>query len=340
MMFGRNARAALIVGILAAAPTSLAAIDQVPLGLTPVPVPAANPLTDAKVALGKELFFEPGLSSNGTVSCASCHVPSLAFADRLPLSKGVKGYVGLRNAPTIFNVAYSPRLMWDGRALGLEDQSLYPLMHPREMSSTPQRAVEFIGSKPSYAGLFANAFGDPAVTWLRVAQSLASYQRTLLSGGSPFDRYMAGEQTAITEAAVRGFALFRGAAGCIDCHTYSREQPFFTDFQFNNNGLTWGPYPDLGRYEISKERVDKGAFRTPSLRDVARTAPYMHDGRMASLEEVIEFYNRGGDGNPFADRRIRPLHLSEQDKSDLVAFLNGLTGEHVGRPQDDKAAAR
>jgi len=304
-----------------------------PLGLPPVPQPDANPPTPAKIALGEKLFFERGLSRDRSVSCASCHLPERFFADDKPLSQGYGGLLGGRNAPTLLNTAYASHLMWDGRATTLEDQIRYPLMHPREMRNTPARAIEYLAADPEYPALFKEAFGDESIVWDRVAMAIASFERTLLSGGSDFDRYIAGDRSALSPSAQRGFGLFRGAAGCARCHVYNNERPFFTDFEFHNTGLGWAASPDLGRFEISKQREDKGAFRTPTLRNIAHTAPYMHDGRMASLSEVVEFYAKGGEQNPFLDEKIRPIDLSAQDKADLVAFLESLTGTVTYIPQ-------
>ncbi|WP_316193038.1 cytochrome c peroxidase [Bradyrhizobium sp. SZCCHNRI1029] len=307
--------------------TPASAQYAVPPGLPPVPVPATNPPTPAKLALGERLFFEPGLSADHSVSCASCHAPNRFFSDDKPFSRGVSGYLGARNAPSLLNAAYASHLMWDGRATTLEDQIRYPLMHPREMRNTPTRAVEYLKADPSYRAMFRNAYGDEDIIWDKVEKAIASYERTLLSGNSAFDRFAAGERTALSASAERGFDLFSGTAGCSGCHSYSTERPFFSDFEFHNTGLGWATSPDLGRYEISKERQDKGAFRTPMLRNVARTGPYMHDGRFERLSDVVEFYSRGGEQNPFLDARMRPLGLSETDKQDLVAFLESLTDQ-------------
>ncbi len=324
---GRHAGMLAIVLALLAIPCEVFAQPTPLLGLPPMHIPESNPITQEKIDLGKRLFFETGLSSDRSVSCASCHQPDRYFADDKPLSRGVHGYFGLRNAPTLLNAGFASHLMWDGRATVLEDQILYPLMHPREMANSPGRAIEYLSADPIYRALFKQAFGDETIIWDRVAKAIASFERTLMTGNSDFDRYMAGDSSALSRAAQRGFDLFKGTAGCISCHTYSKESPFFSDFEFHNTGLGWAASPDLGRYEISKQREDKGAFRTPSLRNVARTAPYMHDGRMATLQDVVEFYSQGGERNPFLDKRIRPLHLSVEDKSDLVAFLQSLTGD-------------
>ena len=316
-----------------------------PLGLPPVPVPESNPQTPAKIVLGERLFFEAGLSADRSISCASCHFPTRFFSDDKPLSRGVRGNFGERHAPSLLNAAYASSLMWDGRATTLEDQIRYPLMHPREMGSTPARAIAYLASDSGYRALFKDAFGDEEIVWDKVAKAIASFERTLLSGDSPFDRFIAGDPGALSAAARHGYELFHGPAGCSACHTYSKDSPFFSDFSFHNTGLSWTASPDLGRYEISKQREDKGAFRTPMLRNVARTGPYMHDGRFKTLRDVVEFFYRGGEDNPFLDPRMHPLALSEEDKSDLIAFLESLTDPReaarsnaatVVPPEDDK----
>jgi cytochrome c peroxidase len=302
-------------------------LPQVPAGLPPVPVPDNNPLTPAKVRLGEKLFFENGLSVDRTISCASCHKPDHFFADPAALSTGVDSQLGERNAVSVLNAAYASHLLWDGRSVTLEDQVRYPVTHPREMKNTQAGVVKFLANDPTYVSLFKEAFGDPAIAWDRVTKAIASFERTLLTGDSAFDRYIAGNQDAISASAKRGFELFRGPAGCINCHTYSKESPFLSDYEFHNTGVGWAMSPDLGRYEITKAREDKGAFRTPSLRNVAKTGPYMHNGGMTSLQEVVDYYSRGAEKNPFLDEKIHPLNLTAENKTDLIAFLESLTGE-------------
>jgi cytochrome c peroxidase len=306
-------------------------------GLPPVPVPAHNPLTPAKIALGEKLFFDPGLSADRRVSCGGCHRPEHFFTDGLRLSKGLLGMDGARNAGSTLNAAYAPYLMTDGRARSLEEQVQYPVTNPLEMNTTPGALTRYLSSEPSYRPHFARAFGDESVTWERVTEALASFERTLLSSNSAFDRYAAGDREALPERARRGWELFRGRAGCDRCHAYTPDRPFFTDFDFHNTGVSWfpatpeppskRPTPDLGRFWVSRERRHIGAFRTPSLRNVAETAPYMHDGSLATLEEVLDFYSRGPRENPFLDPRVRPLGLTAEEKADLLAFLGALTGE-------------
>lgn len=318
-------------------------VGAVPFGLPAVPVPEDLPVSAERIALGRRLFFEPALSSDGTVSCASCHVPANGFADEVDLSLGVEGQPGHRNAPSIFNAAYFPVLFWDGRSTSLEDQVRYPLTDPKEMNQTMAGAVAALESEESYGPLFAAAFGDPTITYERIAQAIASYERTLLSGDSPFDRfYFGGREDELSPEARRGWELFGGRAGCISCHHFDADRPFFSDFEFHNTGIGWDRETvDLGRFKVTRDPEDRGRFRTPSLRNVAQTAPYMHDGRFRTMEEVLAFYAEGGGENPFLDPAIRPLDLSPQDRADLVAFLLSLTGSappEAGRKETSEAA--
>lgn len=296
-----------------------------PLGLPPVPIPAANPPTAATVALGEKLFASPLLSVDRSISCATCHNPQTAFVDRQRLSPGVRGQRGKRNTPTILNTAYYTSLFWDGRAATLEDQASGPMMNPIEMSHTLDGVEKAVASDPVFPPLFAAAFGSRDVTMPRITAALASYERTLVRANSPFDRYLyGGERNALSDSARRGLEIFRNPerGNCAVCHTIESKHALFTDNQFHNLGVglnAEGELGDRGRRE--------GDFRTPSLRDVALTAPYMHDGSLKTLKEVVDFYVGGGNSNPHLDREIRALsHLSKQDREDLVAFLESLTG--------------
>jgi cytochrome c peroxidase len=298
---------------------------HVPAGLSVIlPVPADSPLTAERVALGRRLFFEPRLSKDNRLSCASCHRPERAFADGRPVAVGAGRRAGRRNAPSLLNRAYASTLFWDGRAASLEEQALAPMISDVELANTYDEIERRLRADAGYVAAFREAFGPGDITRVRIAQALASFQRTLLSGGSPVDRYeLLGESGALTPAAARGRALFRGRARCQFCH----DGPLFTDERFHNTGVSWGRQPlDLGRFEVTGLDHDRGAFRTPSLRDIARTAPYMHDGSMATLAEVVAFYDRGGNANPHLDGLLRPLHLTLRERRDLVAFLEALTG--------------
>lgn len=298
-----------------------------PLGLKGVVfhIPSDNPLTAEKVALGKQLFFDPRLSADGTVSCVTCHDPDRAFTDGRPISVGLKGRKTTRSSPTLINRALGYSFFWDGRAASLEALILEVMELPPALGTTYEVLVNKLNRIEGYRRQFEQVFGG-AVTAERVSMALAAFVRTLLSGGSAFDRFEAGEETALSPPARRGLALFWGKAGCVRCHT----GPNFTDEKFHNIGV--GLYqhdPDLGRYRVTGRDEDKGAFKTPTLRDVAKTAPYMHDGSLGTLEEVVIYYDRGGIKNPYLNPQIRPLRLSVQEKEDLVGFLKSLTGERI-----------
>ncbi len=306
---------------------------QAPLGLPPLPVPDENPLTVETVALGKKLYFDPRLSSDNTVSCSSCHSPENGFSDNRRTALGVRQQTGARNAPTVLNAAYSPRQFWDGRAASLEDQAAGPIANPIEMNLPHDECVQRLNADPEYKALFARAFGDGAITIRHVQKAIAAYERTVITGNSPFDRYQyGGDKSAMSEAAVRGLAIFMDVdkGNCASCHTVGPKHALFTDGQFHNLGTGMSPegeLTDLGRYEQTKQEADKGAFKTPSLRNVAQTAPYMHDGKLKTLREVVDFYAGGGSSNPHLDKQIRPLALTGREREDLVAFLESLTGE-------------
>lgn len=288
-------------------------------------VPEDNPLTPEKIELGRRLFFDKLLSADRTISCASCHKPELAFTDGLVVPVGVGHRQGTRNAPALINRAYGKSFFWDGRAETLENQALQPIQNPVEMNLTLDELTGRLKTDTAYAAEFQRVFGD-GITSTNVARALASFIRTLRSGDSPFDKFQNGEQAALSPEARRGLELFRGKANCVACHV----GPNFTDEQFHNTGISWGK-GDLGRYHVTGKEADRGAFKTPSLREVARTAPYMHDGSLATLEAVIEFYNRGGNKNPHLDEEIRPLKLSPQERQDLISFLRTLSNIAPGR---------
>jgi cytochrome c peroxidase len=298
-------------------------LDRVPPGLDPArPVPADNPLTEVKVRLGRRLFFDPILSADGTVSCASCHDPARGFASSQPRAVGVRGQRGLRNAPSLLNRAYAGSLFWDGRDATLESQATKPIEDPLEMGSSVADAVARLRGHTEYPALFAAAFPD-GVTAPNLAKALASFERTLLSGDSGVDRFRATEVTALSAAARQGLWLFESRGRCWRCHSGSN----FTDEMFHNTGVSWGRVPlDLGRFRVTGKEEDRGRFKTPTLREVADTAPYMHDGSLTTLDEVVEYYNRGGDRNPHLDPRMTPLGLSKEDVGNLVAFLKALSG--------------
>ena len=304
-----------------------------PLGLPPLPVPADNPVTAAKVALGRKLFFDARLSADGAVSCASCHHPLQSFSDPRPVSLGVGGHPGDRNAPSVLNAAYSPLLFWDGRASGLENQSAAPIANPIEMDLPHAAAVARLRQDANYRREFQDAFGAGPIDFAQVEMAIASYERTLVSGDSPFDRYeYGGDKKALSPAAIRGLAVFENPnqGNCASCHTIGPRYALFTDGKFHNTGEgvdDQGNLVDLGRYDVTKIDSDKGAFKTPDLRDVAQTAPYMHDGKLKTLADVVAFYAGQGNSNPYLDQNMKRIHLSGRDRADLVEFLKSLTGE-------------
>lgn len=301
------------------------AVESVPLGLVAVEHPESNPYTEAKHALGKELFFDKGLSVDGTVSCATCHHPDEAFAQRgVAVSEGVAGKLGRRNSPSLLNVAYAKSLFFDGRSETLEDQAWEPILADDEMGNASEEEVlERLRKSEIYRDHFDRAFGDAEPTKEGVAKALACFQRTLLSGNSAFDRWNSGE-AALSKEAETGYQLFIGRAQCWQCHPLNSEASLLmTDHSFHRTDVSNGEEPlDLGRIEVTKERIDRHLFKTPSLRNVALTAPYMHDGSIATLKEVVEFYNRAeGQGE------LLPLNLSDEQLDALVAFLESFTGE-------------
>jgi cytochrome c peroxidase len=283
-------------------------LGQTPLGLdTYVPAPDDNPTTPEKVALGRKLFHDPRLSRDGTISCATCHDPARGFADDKPLAVGIGKRRGVRRTPTIVNRGYGESFFWDGRARTLEEQVLQPVSNPVEMDLPREQIEKRTGLAPDV-----------------VARALASYLRTVLAGDSPFDRYMAGDRSALSDEARRGLAVFRGKANCVACHV----GPNLTDERFHNTGVGWNgeAFDDTGRYEATKREEHRGSFKTPTLREASKRPPYMHDGSLATLEEVIRFYDDGGRPNPSLDQEIRPLQLTAEEKRDLLAFLHALSG--------------
>ncbi|WP_404337953.1 cytochrome-c peroxidase [Sphingomonas sp. MMS12-HWE2-04] len=301
------------------------------LGLPPsVPQPSRYTASPGVTELGRRLFFDKGLSDTGSLSCASCHDPSHGFSDRKSGSAGTRRRSTRRNTISLLNVAFRPTLRWDGYASSLDNFVKYPMSSDDEMGAHDlDGVVARVSRSPRYQAQFAAAFGAGPIRFEEIERALAAFMRTLVSGDSPFDRAMAGEREAMSRSAWRGFALFDGRGGCASCHSYSKTSPFFTDFQTHNTGLGWdaatSQYHDAGAGAISAN-ARTGSFRTPTLRDVAQTAPYMHDGSIATLRGVIDYFDRGGGDGPGRDARLSALHLSEQDKRDIEAFLIALTG--------------
>ena len=293
--------------------------------LKEIPIPQDNPMTPAKIELGKMLFFDPRLSGNNHWACATCHNPALAFGDGLPVSLGFGDEKPLtRHAPALYNLAYNPFQFWDGRATSLEEQAKGPIQNPREMNSKPKDLMKKISAIPGYHSRFLEVFGEEP-TFDNLAKAIAAFERTLISKNSAFDRYITGERSAMNPQEKRGMILFLSKAACSRCHL----GPNFTDNQFHNLGLPQGTDSniDQGRYQITGEEKDKRAFKTPTLRNTVLTAPYMHNGIFETMEEVIDFYDQGGEEDPLKSEDIFPLHLTEQEKKDLIAFMHALKGD-------------
>jgi len=301
-----------------------------PLGLPPIFWPDDNPYTPEKAELGKLLFFDNRLSSDRSVSCSSCHDPVKAFGDGAANSLGIGKQRGGRSAPTVINRAYSTLQFWDGRASTLEDQAKGPIANPVEMTvhktadEAHRQVVSHLRGVPGYVERFKKVFGTGDFTIDHVVQAIATFERTVLSGNSSYDRYQAGDKKALTPAQARGMDVFFKKAACDSCHLGFN----FTDGSYENIGIGMDrPKPDLGRYEVTHKESDRGAFKTPTLREIEHTGPYMHDGSLKTLEEVVEHYDKGGIKNPQLNQRIKPLHLTAQEKKDLVEFLKALSGE-------------
>jgi cytochrome c peroxidase len=291
-------------------------------------VPEENPLSAAKVDLGRLLYFDPRLSKDNTIACASCHNPYHGFADPAQTSQGVGGALGGRNSPTVINRLFSKEQFWDGRAADLEAQAHGPLVNAVEMGMPDHdTVVARVRGIRGYAPRFTQAFGTAEITMTRIAQAIASFERTVVAGNSPVDRHTAGHKDALSPAAVRGLEIFNGKGNCKTCHAGFN----FTDEQYHNIGVGMdAKKPDLGRYAETKAATDQGAFKTPTLRNLGATAPYMHDGSEATLHAVVEFYNRGGVKNPWLSKEMKPLGLSTREVDDVVELLRALDGDVAG----------
>lgn len=359
-----------IVALSACKPTPITTTEARPLGLPAIEIPASNPKTQAKIDLGRKLFMDRRLSFNNTMSCAMCHVPEQGFvANEFGGAIGLEGHSLRRNAPTILNVAYVRQLFHDGRETSLEQQAWGPLLNPLEMGNPSVDYVSAkIKLMPDYANKFEAAFAGQGPNQATVGAAIANYERTLISGNSRFDRWhFGGDQQAMSKDEQDGYAVFNGKGRCSSCHTVGEKSALFSDGQFHNTGIGWernrvatsgqarrykvrlaeGVYTevddkdlrnvsepledDLGRFEVSKNPADRWAYRTPNLRNIALTGLYMHDGSLSTLEEVIEFYQRGGINNPQKDKLLMPLQLSAEDKRNLLAFLRCLNGDNVDR---------
>ena len=356
-------RKLVLASVLAAAVTVL---NAAPLGLPPVPIPANNPQTPAKIALGDKLFNDTRFSADGKVSCATCHDPDKAFTDNLRVSKGFRDLTGTRNAPTVINAAYMTSQFWDGREPDLEGQSKQPPVNPVEgglANHTP--LLEVIRSDAQYVDAFKSVFDVDAagIDMDHVAMAIASFERTIIAGDSPFDRYyFGGDPQAMSEAQIRGLELFVARGRCVSCHRIEQTQALFTDNRFHNIGvgfkriqgkeaetaqnflrskragadvdktvLTNENMSELGRFAVTENITEVGAFKTPTLRNIEKTAPFMHDGSLATLEDVVDFYNNGGRDQKtdplsgFQSGGIRSLNLTMREQKDLVEFMKALT---------------
>lgn len=352
----------------------LKTVTKPPLGLPAVPVPANNPLTKEKISLGRKLFYDRRLSLNNTFSCAMCHVPEQGFtSNEMATAVGIEGRTVRRNSPTVYNVAYAQALFHDSRETTLEQQIWAPLLAHNEMANPSiGYVIEKINNSADYKGLFKKAFNkEPSMETIGMA--IASYERTLNSANSAFDRWYYGkDKQALDEKAQRGFDLFNGKANCSNCHSITSNHALFTDNNNHNTGIGYaeamaktdksqrvqvapGVYVDvaatlinsvaetkpndLGRYEVTQKPEDRWKYKTPSLRNVSLTAPYMHNGTIATLQQVVEFYNQGGIANENLDPLIKPLNLTELEIADLTAFLESLTGDNVQELVADAFAA-
>lgn len=361
----------------------ISVVQAEPLGLPPVSIPADNPQSPEKIKLGKKLFNDQRFSSTGKISCATCHDASKAFTDSpLRTSEGVGKLTGTRNAPTVVNAAYMSRLFWDGRSPDLEDQAQHPIVNPVEMGlKNHDPVLKIVRSDPEYKASFKTVFNksDKQVTMREVKQAIASFERTVISGNSPFDRWRYGnDKAAMNPAQIRGFQVFVGQGRCISCHVVEQTQALFTDNKFHNIGiginsiqkdvprlageflkakaegtdvdvavLTDEKVSELGRFAVTEEFEELGAFKTPTLRNIAVTAPYMHDGSLKTLKDVVIHYDNGGITkktdrvNDFLSGGIRPLNLSKQQISDLVAFMEALTSpEYTKTPMASKKSKK
>lgn len=342
-----------------------------PLGLPPVPIPADNPITPEKVTLGKKLFEDKRFSTTGKVSCSKCHERDKGFADGLPVSEGIHKLKGTRNAPTVLNAAYLKTQFWDGREPSLETQAGQPPLNPVEMGlKNYDPILKIVRNDPEYRQLFKKVFGKSGdqITMKEVNQAIATFERTLVAGDSPFDRYFyGGDKKAMSPAAIRGLKVFVEQGRCVSCHVIEQTQALFTDNRFHMIGVAAQDMPkdldqlsaaveevkekgtdiavlsnkktsSLGRFAVTRDLTEIGAFKTPTLRNIDLTAPYMHDGSIETLEEVVQFYNNGGrlektDPEPkLLSGGIRPLDLTDEQQADLVEFMKALTSpEFAGK---------
>ncbi len=326
-------RAAAVLVALAVAWSPADAGEPAMLGLPAIVHPADNPPTPEKIALGRKLFFDARLSANGTMACATCHDPAQGFTTNgSPTHAGNDGSPLKRNAPTIANAAFEPALLWNGAMPSLEALAWGPILAADEMANPSAPVViDRVAALPDYPGLFQRAFAGRGPDKETLAQAIAAFERTIVSGGSRFDRWwFGGDESAINAEERRGALLFMFRAGCAQCHKIEQDHALFTDGKYHDIGAGAAKsLPDPGRQEVTGAEADRGKFRTPTLRNIALTAPYMHDGSLATLEDVVDLYDRGGGASPNKAEWIFPLDLSPADKRALAAFLKTLTGANA-----------
>jgi len=316
-----------------AVPIGVPVALRAPLGLPAIPIPNDNPPTVETIALGRKLYYDPILSVDSSVSCATCHNPDTGFGDPKPVSIGVGHKFGVRNSPTVLNSAYYTLQFWDGRATSLEKQAEGPVANPVEMAHSLRGVEARLNASAEYRERFEGAFGPGPITFQEAEKAIASFERTLVSGNSAFDRWYYGhDEKAVNNAAKRGFEVFRDTkkGNCAVCHTVGEREALFTDNKFHNIGVgvVDEKLNDAGRFKETGRAVDMGAFKTPSLRNVAITAPYFHDGSRKTLKEALDYYIGGGNSNPNLDREMHSLNfLTAQERADLMAFLESLTGD-------------
>jgi cytochrome c peroxidase len=296
-----------------------------PQRLGPLPAvvtPPNNPQSSAKIMLGKQLYFDTRLSKDNTISCATCHDPALGWSDKGPTSKGIAGQMGGRRSPPVSNSAYNPLQFWDGRSPSLEDQAKGPIQNPIEMGNTHQAMIRTVADIPGYVEEFRRVFGEGPITVQQVADAIAAFERTVVTTDSKFDRYARGDHAALTKLEKQGLEVFNGKGHCSACHWGAN----FSDGRFHNLGVPAADpkNPDQGRYAVTKNPADMGAFKTPTMRDASLRAPYLHDGSEKTLESVIDFYNRGAGKDANLDPLMVPLGLTRLEKKALVAFIKAL----------------
>ena len=347
-----------VAASLSAQPPTPGAPPPVPL-FSPATIrsvtPADNPVTDAKAKLGDMIFDEKRVSADNSIACNTCHSPRNGFTTHTETSRGVGDQLGKRNAPSILNAMFYKSMFWDGRAETLEEQSTLPILNPVEMGQRdPKDVVAKLAAIPEFVEAFKQVFGHP-VNWEDMGKALAAFERTRLSTQAQFDRFLQGDEKALNASQRRGWALFTGKARCAICHTYDDALPLFGDNRFHNTGVAAGrqdynrlaagaarsassqaekdrlaletDFSELGRFLVTQKKEDIGAFKTPFLRDVLLTGPYMHDGGLETLWDVVEFFNKGGERNPFLDAEMKPLGLTDSEVDDLVNFMGALTSD-------------